>query len=284
MIDRPLVSPYSNGLGSTGLASGLTIPVDPNAFSIENSDGSVDVYLEGESAPLSVEETVARAPFNTNLADVIPSNVLGQIANDIHYAIEEDRQGRRDWEDALTKGMDLLGIKDELRTTPWPGACGVIHPMLLEAAVRFQSKSITRMFPASGPASAKVVGESNNARIQQAKRVAADINYWLTEKMLEFRDETEQLLFSIPVDGSAFKKIYYDPLLKRPVSQFVPASDFLMPYGFSNLETTPRYTHVMKKAYGDIMELQKIGFYRDVSLHRNAPLMTDPIEQKIQEL
>lgn len=283
MIDRPLVTPYANGLGSTGLA-GAAVPVDPNAYSIQNSDGSVDVYLEGASEPPSVEEAVARAPFNQNLAEVIPDNILGQIANDIRYAIDEDKQGRRDWEDALGKGMDLLGIKDEQRTTPWPGACGVVHPMIMEAAVRFQSKSITRLFPATGPASAKVVGESNEAKIQQAKRVAADINYWLTEKMLEFRDETEQLLFSIPVDGSAFKKVYFDPLLKRPVAQFVPASDFLMPYGFPNLETTPRYTHLMRKAYGDIMELQQIGFYRDVPLHRNAPVSPDRVEEKIQRL
>ncbi|HXA25600.1 MAG TPA: hypothetical protein VNW90_25255 [Acetobacteraceae bacterium] len=283
MIDRPLVSPLSNGLGSTGLAQ-ASVPVDPNAFSIENSDGSVDVYLEGAGEPPSVEESVASAPFDTNLAEVIPDNLLAQISSDIRYAIDEDKQGRRDWEDALTKGMDLLGIKDELRTTPWPGACGVVHPMIMEASVRFQSKCITRLFPPTGPATAKVVGESNQAKIAQAKRVSDDINFWLTEKMLEYRDETEQLLFAIPVDGSAFKKVYYDPLLKRPVAQYVPANDFLMPYGFPNLETCPRYTHVMKKAYGDIIELQQIGFYRDVTLFRNATLTTDRIEEKVQRL
>lgn len=283
MMDRPLVTPSPSGLGATGV---LTAPlqVHPNAFSIQNSDGSVDVYLEGESEPPTVEETVASAPFNVNLAEVLPSNILGQIASDIRWAIDEDKQGRRDWEEALTKGMDLLGIKEEQRTTPWPGSCGVVHPMIMEAAVRFQSKSITRLFPPTGPATAKIIGESNQAKIQQAKRVAEDINYWLTEKMLEYRDETEQLLFSIPVDGSAFKKIYYDLLLKRPVAQFVPASDFLMPYGFPNLETCPRYTHLMKKAYGDIVELQQIGFYRDVPLHRNAPGPTDRIEEKLQRL
>jgi hypothetical protein len=281
MIDRPLQTPYPSGLGATSL---LPVPVDPNAFSIQNSDGTVDVYLEGANEPPSVEEAVASAPFSANLAEVIPENQLAQIANDIRFAIDEDKQGRRFWEDALTKGMDLLGIKDEVRTTPWPGACGVVHPMVMEAAVRFQSKSITRLFPATGPASAKIVGESNEAKVQQAKRVANDINYWLTEKMLEYRDETEQLLFAIPVDGSAFKKIYYDPLLKRPVAQYVPASDFLMPYGFPNLETTPRYTHLMKKAFGEIEELQQIGFYRPIPLHRNATTSTDKVEEKVQRL
>ena len=285
MIDRPLATPFSNGLGSTGGLGQITsTPVDPNAYSIQNSDGSVDVYLEGEGEPPSVEEAVASAPFSENLAEVLPDNILSQISSDIQYAIDEDKQGRRDWEDALTKGMDLLGIKDEIRTTPWPGACGVVHPMIMEASVRFQSKCITRLFPPTGPATAKVIGESNESKIAQAKRVSDDINYWLTEKMLEYRDETEQLLFAIPVDGSAFKKVYYDPLLKRPVAQYVPASDFLMPYGFPNLETTPRYTHVMRKAYGDIVELQKIGFYRDVSLYRNAPATTDRVEEKVQRL
>lgn len=289
MIDRPLITPFFNGggLGSAGLAAykgaeGSAAPAI-NAWSLENSDGSVDVYLE-EPAPPSAEEAMASAPFSANLAKLLPENMLGDIANDLRYAIDEDRQGRRDWEDALTKGMDLLGIKDEIRTTPWPGACGVVHPMIMEAAVRFQSKSITRLFPPTGPADAKVVGETNNAKIAQAKRVKDDINYWLTEKMLEYRDETEQLLFAIPVDGSAFKKVYYDPLLKRPVAQYVPASDFLMPYGFPNLETCPRYTHVMKKAYADVVELQAIGFYRDVALRRNAVISPDRIEEKVQRL
>lgn len=286
MIDRPLVSPLSSGggLGSAALATQGAAVADPvNAWSLENSDGSVDVYLE-ESAPPTVENELAKAPFSANLAEILPDNMLSQIASDLRYAVDEDKQGRRDWEDALTKGYDLLGIKDEVRTTPWPGSCGVVHPMIMEAAVRFQSKSITRLFPPTGPADAKVVGETNNAKILQAKRVAQDVNYWLCEKMLEYRDETEQLLFAIPVDGSAFKKVYYDPLLKRPVAQYVPASDFLMPYGFPNLETCPRYTHVMKKAYGDIMELQAVGFYRDVPLRRNNIPAPDRMEEKVQRL
>jgi hypothetical protein len=288
MIDRPLGSPLSlngGGLGLAGLAeTGASTPVNSprNSWSIENSDGSVDVYLEDE--PPTVEDALAKTPFSANLAETLPDNMLGQIASDIRFAVDEDRQGRRDWEDALTKGLDLLGIKDEQRTTPWPGACGVVHPMLMEAAVRFQSKCVTRMFPPTGPADAKVIGESNTEKIQQAKRVAQDLNYWLTDRMTEYRDEAEQLLFAIPVDGSAFKKVFYDPLLKRPVAQFVPASDFLMPYGFPNLETCPRYTHVMRKGYGDIVELQNIGFYRDVQLQRHAAMPPDRVEEKIQRL
>ena len=283
MIDRPLITPHANGLN--GLASmGLDVTpleVDPQARSTTNPDGSMDVYLGPDDQ--AEEQQLSNAPFHANLAEILPERSLQEISNDIRYAQEEDKTSRRDWEDALTKGMDLLGIKDEERQMPWPGACGVVHPMILEAAVRFQSKSIIRLFPPTGPASAKVLGESNQAKIQQAKRVAADLNYWLTDKMLEYRDETEQLLFAIPIDGSAFKKIYYDPLLKRPVAQFVPANDFFMPFGFPNLETCPRYTHVMKKAFGEIEQLQAAGFYRDVPLSRTSPEQ-DRLEEKISRL
>src|SRR6516164_816543 len=273
MIDRPLVTPV--GLNApTGLgAATINFDLNPNATSIENADGSVEVYLDG----LEEESELAEAPFGANLAELLPENTLLAIASDLRFAVDEDRFSRREWEDALTKGMDLLGIKDEDRTMPWPGACGVVHPMVLEAAVRFQSKSILRLFPPEGPATAKIVGETDMDRIQQAKRVAADLNFWLTEKMLEYRDEMEQLLFALPVDGSAFKKVFYDPLLKRPVAQFVPANDFLMPYGFPNLETCPRYTHVMKKSYGEVRQLQESGFYRNVTLNR-APLELDRME------
>lgn len=281
MIDRPLVTP-TTGLGAFNLPGNpvSTLDVAPSAFSLPNSDGSVDVYLEGEPDEAAA---LANAPFDSNLAETLDDRTLQDIANDIQFAMQEDKTSRRDWEDALTKGMDLLGIKDENRQQPWPGACGVVHPMILEAAVRFQSKSITRLFPAEGPASAKVLGESNNAKIQQAKRVASDLNYWLTDKMLEYRDETEQLLFAIPIDGSAFKKVYFDPILKRPVAQFVPANNFYMPFGFPNLETCPRYTHVIHKAYGEVVQLQEMGFYRNIMLARHLPEQ-DRVEEKTSRL
>jgi hypothetical protein len=280
MIDKRLASPVPGmptGLASAG--GGVALDVDPRTVSVANDDGSVDVYLDGRES----ETSLAELPFDGNLAEALPESTLLEIASDIRFAVDEDKLSRKEWEDALAKGMDLLGIKDEDRMVPWPGACGVVHPMILEAAVRFQSKSITRLFPPEGPAMAKVLGESNLARVQQAKRVAADLNYWLTDKMLEFRDETEMLLFGLPIDGSAFKKIFYDPLLKRPVAQYVPANDFLMPWGFPNLETTPRYTHVMTKAYGDILALQAMGFYRNIPLARN-PVELDRLDEKVARL
>jgi len=279
MIDRPLITPFGQATGS-GLATVDLGAPDPRATSFENPDGSVDVYLDGLEGE---ERSLDDVPFEANLAEVLDEQTLQAISNDLRFAIDDDKSSRREWEDALTKGMDLLGIKDEDRSMPWPGACGVVHPMILEAAVRFQSKSITRLFPAEGPATAKVIGESNNERIAQAKRVAADLNYWLTDKMPEYRDEMEMALFGLPIDGSAFKKVYFDPLLKRPAAQYVPANDFLMPYGFPNLETCPRYTHVMRKAYGDILQLQEIGFYRNINLSR-SPVEMDRLEEKISRL
>jgi hypothetical protein len=240
--------------------------------------------VEVDFGPGPEEKLLADAPFSANLAEYLPQQVLGSIASDLGFAIEEDRTSRKEWEEALAKGMDLLGIKIEERDQPWRGSCGVVHPMILEAAVRFQSKSIVRLFPPEGPATTKIVGQSDEAKIQQAKRVASDINNWLVEKMPEFRDETEQLLFALPVDGSAFKKVFHDVLLDRPAAQFVPASDFLQPYGFPNLETCPRYTHVMKKGWADIVRLQNAGFYRQVELNRRSPIELDEVEQKTVRL
>ncbi|HEY6290351.1 MAG TPA: hypothetical protein VI455_02165 [Terriglobia bacterium] len=277
MIDRPLITP-TNGMPHAGPDT-LTLPdANPNATSVENDDGTVDVFLDGFQKP-----KLADLPFGSNLAEHLSEQQLQEISSSLQFAVDDDKMARRDWEDALTKGMDLLGIKDEQRQTPWPGACGVVHPMVLEAAVRFQSKSIVRLFPAEGPAAVKVMGESNTAKIQQAKRVSDDLNFWLTDRMVEYRDETEQLLFALPVDGSAFKKVYYDPLLKRPCAKFVPANDFLMPWGFPNLETCPRYTHVMRQAYGDVRELQAMGFYRQVALSKR-PVEQDRLEEKVSRL
>lgn len=277
MIDRPLVTLAT---GIAGVGSGVTSFNVDTAYSEMNDDGSMDVYFD--ESPTE-QEAIANSEFDANLAELLDESTLMHISNDLQFVFQEDKLSRKEWEDGLAKGMDLLGIKDQERSTPWQGACGVTHPMILEAAVRFQSKTITRMFPPTGPADAHVMGASNEAKIQQAKRVANDLNFWLTQKMMEFRDETEQLLFAIPIDGSGFKKVYFDPILKRPVSQFVPANDFVMPYGFPNLETTPRYTHVLRKAYGDVLHLQATGFYRPIPLQRGV-VQREQLEEKIDTL
>lgn len=276
MIDRV---PIPDGaLPSNGHGLAVFDPPDDMSRVITLPDGSVEIHYGPAEA-----EAIDTLPFKGNLAEVLSTQTLQHLASSLQTIVDDDLNSRKDWETALTEGMDLLGIKSSDRTIPWAGACGVVHPMILEAAVRFQSKSITRLFPSDGPANAKVIGEADHARLGQAKRIAADLNHWIVERMPEYRDETEQLLFALPVDGSAFRKVYFDPLLKRPVAQFVAASDFIQPYGFPNLETCPRYTHQLKQSYADVIRLQGRGFYRDCPLSR-TPIEIDRIEEKVGRL
>jgi len=180
--------------------------------------------------------------------------------------ISNDKGSRKDWEKAYTEGLKLLGLQFEERTEPWQGASGVFHPMITEAVVRFQSETITEMFPAQGPVRTKIIGEETPEKKEAAVRVEDDMNYELTEVMREFRPEQERMLWSLPATGSAFKKVYFDPNLGRQVSMFIPAEDILLPYGTTDLDTCYRLTHVMRKTKNEIIKLQQAGFYRDIDL------------------
>ena len=251
--------------------------VNPEAVSIETEDGGVLVdfgdSLENESAD----------DHNANLADFIDETDLMGICLDLVSSFRGDKESRADWERSYVKGLDLLGLKHEERTQPWDGACGVFHPLLTESVIRFQSQSIQEIFPASGPVKTAIVGKIDEKKTKQAERVQDYLNYLLTEKMTEYRSETEKMLFSLPLAGSAFRKVYYDPNLGRPCSMFVPAEDFVVSYGASDLTTCERSTHVMKKSSNDIRKLQVSGFYRDIDLPPSAP-STDEIERKYNEL
>ena len=218
-----------------------------------------------------------------NLAEAMDDRDLDSLASELIGSFRSDKESRADWERSYVKGLDLLGLKHEDRTTPWDGACGVFHPLLTESVIRFQSQSIQEIFPASGPVKTKVVGVIDVDKEKQAERVQDYLNYLLTEKMSEYRSETEKMLFSLPLAGSAFRKVYYDPNLGRPCSMFVPAEDFVVSYGASDLTTCERSTHVMKKSSNDIRKLQVSGFFRDVDLPSPAPDV-DPVEQKYNEL
>ena len=218
-----------------------------------------------------------------NLAEAMDDRELDALASELIGSFRSDKESRADWERSYVKGLDLLGLKHEDRTTPWDGACGVFHPLLTESVIRFQSQSIQEIFPASGPVKTKVVGVIDADKEKQAERVQDYLNYLLTEKMSEYRSETEKMLFSLPLAGSAFRKVYYDPSLGRPCSMFVPAEDFVVSYGASDLTTCERSTHVMKKSSNDIRKLQVSGFFRDVDLPSPAPDV-DPVEQKYNEL
>jgi hypothetical protein len=246
--------------------SGLEIEImNPDAVSIETEDGGALVILGPE---LSQEMMPG---FHDNLAEHMDASDLGALGHELLDDFESDSRSREDWEQTYKKGLDLLGLKIEDRSSPWPGACGVFHPILSEAAVRFQSQAIMETFPAGGPVKTKIIGRVTPERERQAIRVKEDLNYILTEKMSEYRGEHERMLFALPLAGAAFKKVYFDPTLGRPTSIYIPAEDFVAPYGASDLQTANRYTHIMRKHPNEIRKLQVMGFYRDVDLSSPVP-------------
>jgi len=230
--------------------------VDPEAVRIDMGDLEIDI----EKAEPSIDD------FDANLADYISDSALQTLAGDLASDIDNDRNSRKDWEKTYTEGLKLLGLSIEERTEPWNGASGVFHPMITEAVVRFQSETITETFPAQGPVRTKIVGKETSEKKEAAQRVAADMNFQLTEVMKEFRAEHERMLWSLPATGSAFKKVYFDPSLDRQVSIFIPAEDILLPYGTSDIQACYRVTHQMRKTKNEIVKLQQAGFYIDVEL------------------
>jgi hypothetical protein len=253
--------------------------VDPEtATTIETEDGGVVVEF-GDS----VEDSDEESEHEANLADQIDDSKLASLANELLDEFLADRNSRKEWATSYVKGLDLLGMKIEDRTQPWMGATGVYHPMLSEAVVRFQAQAMGELMPASGPARTKIVGKITPEKTRQSHRVEQEMNYQITEEMPDYRTEMEQMLFRLPLAGSAFKKLYFDPVEQRAVANFVPAEDFVVSYGASTLRTCPRYTHVMKKTANEITKLQSVGFYRDVDLPEPQADRTD-IEEKYDEI
>jgi hypothetical protein len=236
----------------------------PNVTPTEDGGVTVD-FGDSDPAELMSDD------HSANLADVMDEAELLSIASDLVADFEADLETRRDWEKAYTQGLDLLGLKIEERTVPWPGACGVYHPVLTEAVIRFQAQTIMEVFPASGPVKTKIIGKSNEELLKQAHRVQEEMNFVVTEKMTDYRSETEQLLFRLPLAGSAFRKVYYDTVNKRPAAVFVPAEDFVVAYGTTDLATCPRYTHVTRMYPNELRKLQVSGFYRDIDVPAPAP-------------
>lgn len=247
------------------------------ALIIEEDDGSVTFDFDGG------EEEIGQIPFAANLAEYVDDSTLRHCASKLVQMFEDDKSSRSDWEKSYKEGLDLLGLEMEDRTTPWPGACGVFHPMLSEAVVRFQAQTIQEIFPAKGPVKTRVWGQTTPETISQARRVQEYMNYQLLEVMTEYRAETEKMLFSLPLSGAAFRKVYYDPTLGRPCSMFVPAEDFVISYDESSLENAERYTHVMNRSSNYIRKLQVSGFYRDIELTSSEPT-ADVIKDKYDEI
>ena len=221
--------------------------------------------------------------FDDNLAEYIDDGALQTLAGDLVADIDNDKQSRKEWEKTYVDGLKLLGLQIEERTEPWQGACGVFHPMITEAVVRFQSETITETFPAQGPVRSKIIGKDTPQIREIAANVEDDMNFELTETMTEFRSEHERMLWSLPATGSAFKKVYYDPAIGRQVSMFVPAEDILLPYGATDLDTCYRITHVMRKTKNEIVKLQQAGFYLDIELPDAPKDRTDIQKAKDKE-
>jgi len=268
-IERQPATPI-DGTVEQDLEADISIEIEnPESVAIETDDGGMIIDFD----PNAME--VGDQGFDSNLADFMDDDVLNEIGNELVSAYNGDKESRADWEETYTKGLDQLGLKIEERTQPWAGACGVFHPMLSEAVIRFQSQSITEMFPAQGPVKTKIVGKITDDKEKQARRVQDYLNYLLTYEMSEYRTETEKMLFSLPLAGSAFRKVYFDPSLNRPSSIFVPAEDVVVNYGASDLETCERATHVMRKSSNTIRKMQVNGFYRDIELPAGSQNTSD---------
>jgi hypothetical protein len=242
-----------------------------------------EVRIKMGGMELEIKEGEDDENFNVNLAEIMSESDIQSLAGDLSEDIDNDIASRKDWEEMYRDGITLLGLKFEERTEPWDGACGVFHPMITEAVVRFQSDTIMETFPAKGPCRTQIIGKETTEKKEAAVRVQEDMNYQLTEKMPEYRPEHEKMLWNLPGTGSAFKKVYYDPSLQRQVSIFIPAEDVILPYGTSEIHTCHRITHRMRKTKNDLLKLINAGFYRDVELGEPTKYTSDIQDRKDKE-
>ena len=260
-----------------------TLMTDEPVIEIEIEDPeSVKVGIDGFELDLETSSEISEE-FDANLAEDMDEGELANLASELIGLVDADINSRKDWSDMFVKGLEVLGMKYEERAEPWLGACGVYSPILTEAAIRFQSEMITETFPAQGPVKTQIIGEVTKLNTEASERVRDDMNYRLTEEMVEYRPEHERLLYALGLSGAAFKKIYYDPSIGRQAAPFIPAEDMIMPYGASNIYTAERVTHVMRKTKNDIRKLQAEGFYVDVDLGEPVRIFTDIEKKKAEE-
>ena len=256
---------------------------DEPAMEIEIVDPEeVKIGVDGMIIELMKDKPRAEE-FDANLAEFMEENELQSLASDLLGDYETDLSSRKDWLDTYVKGLKILGIRYEERTEPWPGACGVFHPLLMESAVKFQSETIMETFPAMGPVKTKIIGKETPEKKDSAIRVSDDMNYQLTEVMKEYRPEHERMLLSMALAGNAFKKVYFDPSLDRQTAVYIPAEDIVVPYGAANIETAERVTHRMRKTKNELTKLQYAGFYRDVDLGEPIRVMDEVEKQKAED-
>src|SRR5210317_2003374 len=244
----------------------------------ENEDGSVDINLDPQAAsPEGGDEHYA------NLAEFLPDDVLAPLASDLNSKYMDYSASRKDWEKTYTTGLDLLGFKYDNRTEPFAGASGATHPVLAEAVTQFQALAYKELLPADGPVRTQILGVPTPEKTDQANRVKDFMNYEIMEKMKEYEPEFDQMLFNLPLAGSAFKKVYYDDMEQRAVSKFVPADDLIVPYTATSLDDAEAIIHKIKISENELRKQQVAGFYRDIEL-KPGQLNEDDVEKKEQEL
>ena len=244
---------------------------------------AVHIDMDGLEIDLEPRDTKDEEGFDDNLTEYMSDSDLDSLGSELVADVDKDILDRKDWIRTYVDGLKLLGLKYEERTEPWQGACGVFHPMLTESVVRFQSEAMMETFPAMGPVKTQIIGAVDLMIEEAAARVRDDMNYQLTEVMVEYRSEHEKLLWSLPLAGSAFKKVYFDPSKGRQVAMFIPAEDIVVPYGASNLESAERVTHVMRKTPNELKKLMAAGFYRDVDLGEPSNELDEIEKQKAEE-
>jgi hypothetical protein len=242
-------------------------------------DGSVEVTLEKEAVMLGDED----GEFDENLAEDMDEDELTLLASELIEEVEADINSRKDWAETYVRGLEVLGFKYEQRTEPWDDACGVYSTVLAEAAIRFQAETMSETFPASGPVKTKIIGAIDKIKEDAARRVQNDMNYKLTEEMVEYRSEHERMLYSLGLAGSSFKKVYFDPTLGRQAAIYISAEDVIVPYGASHIQSAERVTHVMRKTENEMAKLQAAGFYREVDLGEPQSFFTDIEKKKAEE-
>jgi hypothetical protein len=274
MLDKALYQAPEGLMDSPSMGSDIEIEIE-NPDEVNIGIGGMEINLKPE--PETAED------FDANLAEYLDASFLQSLGEELVEDFGKDVNDRKEWMQTYVDGLKLLGLKYEDRTEPWQGACGVFHPMLTESVVRFQSEGITETFPAAGPVKTVIIGKDTPEKEDAATRVRDDMNYQLTEVMYEYRPEHEKMLWNLPIAGSAFKKVYFDPSKGRQMAVFIPAEDIVVPYGASNLETSPRVTHVMRKTENEVLQLQDAGFYMDVDLGEPTYELDDIEKQKAEE-
>jgi hypothetical protein len=246
-----------------------------NPDSVTLANGSMEITIIPDGPNID--------DFDANVAEYLDEGELQTIASELVELVESDLNARKEWADTYVKGLDVLGFKYEDRTEPWDDACGVYSTVLAEAVIRFQAETMSETFPAQGPVKTKIIGEVSKEKEESANRVKADMNYQLTERMVEYRSEHERMLYSLGLAGSSFKKVYYDPILRRQVSIYISAEDVIVPYGASHIDTAERITHMMRKTKTELKKLQADGFYRDLELGEPIEYFSDIEKKKAEE-